>query len=337
MPQDYRLIVFGSDWDVYLHAFRDFIDNERIDYIATFRPSGIAGLIQRIHFNPALNHILPLPGKSCWNPTYLQHSGIQQDEKVCFLVLETWLRMEQGIHLLPYLKQQYPQAKIVIFTQDLIHTIIDHYTRTPIDVAYIKQYADLWISYDRKDAARHAVAYYPTVFSPIRLPLDDTTPECDIFFLGADKGRLPMLIQICQQAIEHGLKPKFILTGVPADRRVEQEGIEYLQHEISYSRNLQYVRQARCVLEILQPQASSPTFRTWEAISLGRKLLTNHLAIRDSEFYHADRILTFESVEDIPWDSIRNDIPHSTRGSEDIRPERLLHYIDQQLTIHIVR
>lgn len=329
--------MFGSDWDVYLHAFRDFIDNERIDYISTFRPSGIAGVIQRMHFNPALNHILPLPGKSCWNPTYHRQVGIRPDEKVCFLVLETWLRMEQGIHLLPYLKRRYPHSKTVVFTQDLIHTIIDHYTQEPIDVTSIKQYSDLWISYDRADAAKHGVDYYHTVFSPIELPEDDDTPECDLFFLGTDKGRLPMLIHICEQAIEHGLRPKFILTGVPAEKRVEQKGIEYLQHEMPYIHNLQYVRHARCVLEILQPQASSPTFRTWEALSLGRKLLTNHLAIRESEVYQPEQIQTFDSVENIPWEFIRSELPSTNRTSEDIRPERLLQYIDQKLNIHIVR
>lgn len=337
MPQDYRLIVFGSDWDVYLTAYRDLVHNERVCYIPTFRPSGMLGLLQRLHFNPALNHILPLPGKSCWNPLILRQARIRQDENLCFLVLETWLRMEQGIHLLPYLKQHYPQAKIVIFTQDLIPTIIDHYTQAPMDVDYIKQYADLWISYDRTDAENHGISYFHTVFSPVQLPEDDSVPESDLFFLGADKGRLPLLVQIAQQAIAHGLRPRFILTGVPVEQRVAQEGIEYLSGEMAYAQNLQLVRRAHCVLEVLQPTASSPTFRTWEALSLGRKLLTNHLAIQASEFFRPEQIQTFSSVENIPWDFLRAELPAATSACEAIRPERLLAYIDQQLSIHLLR
>ena len=99
---NYQLIVFGDDWDVYLTAYKDLIDDPKISYIPSFRPSGLIGQLQRIQFNPGLNNIITIPFKEKWNPFYLRHI---KKEQPCFLILDKWLRMECGIRLLPYLKK----------------------------------------------------------------------------------------------------------------------------------------------------------------------------------------------------------------------------------------
>ena len=120
----FRLVVFGDCWDVYQFAHRDWIEDPKIHYIPTFRPAGLLGQIQRLHFNPRLNRILSLPGKPRWNSCYLRNiSG----KNLCFLITEHWLRMESAIHLLPYLRCRYPSSRRVLFTQDIEVTNCVHH------------------------------------------------------------------------------------------------------------------------------------------------------------------------------------------------------------------
>lgn len=336
----YKLVVFGDVWDVYQAANKDLIENPRITYIPTFRPAGMLGQLQRLQFNPRLNRVVPIPGKQHWNPWYLRMLDKSQ-QRICFLLQEHWLRMESGIRLLPYLRSHYPQARIICFFQDLLHTIVDHYQQRPIDVDYVKRYADLCISYDADDAARHGMAYHPSVFSPVNTDeAERQEPASDLFFLGRDKGRLPQLIRICQTAVSRGLRPQVLMIEVPENQRVACEGITYLDANIPYAENLRLASRSRCIIELLQQQACSATFRTWEAIALNRRLLTNNLAVRKSSFFDARYISVFHDENDIDWDDLATPpaFPDGVNPYQElIRPEALIRFIEQRLNIEIDR
>lgn len=329
----YELVVFGDEWDVYQTAHRDWIDNPRVTYIASFRPQGLLGWIQRIQFNPRLNSVVSVPLKHKWCSCYLR--GVNA-KNACFLITERWLRMECGIRLLPYLRQHYPDSRIVCFTQDLIDTIIDHYSNRPIDVEYIKQYADLFISYDPVDAAKHHVKYHPTVYSPIQV--SDVSEVYDLYFLGRDKGRLKTLVRICTEARRRGLCCLFLLLEVPEQQQIACEGIVYVDHPVAYQENLRYVAESRCVVELLQQEASSPTFRTWETIMLNKVLLTNNASIRKTAFYDARYISVFHDETDVDWESIVRGMafPDGQNPFKDeISPQSLIAFIENELQIQI--
>lgn len=332
----YRLIVFGDDWDVYRVAYRDWIEDPKIVYIPTFRPKGLSGFLQKVHFNPKLNQMIQLPGKQCWNDSYLQ--GVVED-KMCFLMTDHWMRMEGGIKLLPYLRKKYPEARVVCFAQDLMAMIRDHYLCRPVDVDYLKKYADLVISYDKEDAQRYGILYHPTVFSPIHIEQGMFGDHYDLFFLGRDKGRLNHLVNICRAATERGLKCHFIMLEVPCNERVECDGMVYSDEPIPYMDNLRYCAESRCVVEMLQHHASSPTYRTWEAISLNKKLMTNSESIKDSEIYDERYISVFHDESDFDWDFVeRTDVFQGGNPYQElIRPEALVKFIEKELNIKIDR
>ncbi len=332
----YKLIVFGDDWDVYQVAYRDWIENPKIVYISTFRPQGVLGVLQRVHFNPKLNHVINLPGKKCWNGSYLR--GVAGD-KMCFLITEHWMRMEGGIELLPYLRQNYPEARIVCFAQDLMATIRDHYLCKPVDVGYLKKYSDLVISYDKEDAQRYDIMYHPTVFSSIRMEKRMSGNRYDLFFLGRDKGRLKHLVNICKAAKERELRCHFIMLEVPLEERVVCDGIVYSDVPITYMDNLRYCAESRCVVEMLQNNASSPTYRTWESIALNKKLMTNNVSIKDSEIYDERYISVFHDENDFDWDFVKKieSFLGENPYQEQIRPEALVKFVEGKLNIEIDR
>jgi hypothetical protein len=332
----FKLVVFGSDWDVYQVAFRDLIDNPHIYYIPTFRPKGLRGFLQRIQFNPRLNSIFPMPFKDFWNSYYINE--VDKTHPLCFLILENWLRLETGIRLLPYIKHRYPTSVIVCFAQDLLETIVDQYSNAPIDVEYIKNYTDLFISYDPADASKYNIAFHPTVYSPVNLNCGVRKIRYDLFFLGRDKGRLDKLVAICEEARRRNLICKFILLDVPNERRIESEGITYIDKELSYNESLQCCLESRCIVEILQDKAFSPTFRVWEAIAMNRRLLTNNVSLKDTNVYDERYISFFHDVTDINWSFVKSENAFSATGNpyqETIKPERLVEYIEQELNIQI--
>ncbi|MBP5800407.1 MAG: hypothetical protein J6W43_10965 [Prevotella sp.] len=335
---NYRLIIFGDDWDVYLTAYKELIDDPKISYIPTFRPKGWTGQLQRIQFNPKLNNIITIPFKEKWNPLYLRH--IKKEEQPCFLILDKWLRMEGGIRLLPYLRKHYPKAPIVCYAQDLIETIIDVYSHKQIDVDYFKQHANLFISYDAIDAKKHGLLYHPTVFSVIPQSLSNHDIKYDLYFLGRDKGRLPLLINLCKEAKNRGIKCKMVMIEVPEKKRIAGEGFFYIDKSISYHENLENCAASNCIIELLQHNAQSPTLRTWEAIAMNKKLVTNNTSIRSTEVYDERYISIFNDEKTINWDFISSANAFSGQKNpyqEIIKPETLIRFIENKLQIQIER
>lgn len=332
----YKLIVLGSDWDVYTYAFRDFVRNPHITYIPTFRPKGAAGKLHRVLFNPRLNRIVNIPFKQLWNKCYIPETDT---EDVCFLILENWLRWESATGFLPYLRKHYPRARIVCFMQDLVARIEDLYTRKVIDVDYLKRYADLVVTYDRNDARRYNLAYSPTVFSDITLTDSDKMPESDLYFLGRDKGRLDLLLEIHKTATRLGLRTAFYLLQVQRDKQVHLPGIHYIDTPLSYEDNLRLASRTRCIVELLQPDALGATFRLWETIVLNKKLLTNNHSIASDVNYDSRYISTFNDENDIDWNFVRDESkPFETNPfASKIHPDNLLQFIEGALQITITR
>ncbi len=332
----YKLVIFGDTWDVYQTAYQELIDNPKVMYIPTFRPKGFKGFLQRIQFNPKLNAVIKMPGKQRWNPSYLRQL---KEEKVCFLVMNHWLRLESGIQLLPFLRSHYPESRIVCFTQDLMETIIDHYTHRPFNVQHVKKYVDLFISYDPDDAQKYQVEYHPTVFSPVPMERQEETDGYDLYFLGRDKGRMHTLIAIAQEAKRRGLKCQFIMLQVPDAEKVACDGMTYVDDPLPYKENLRNGMRSKCIIEMLQKKAASPTFRTWEAISLNKKLLTDNASIMDTEWYDERYISVFHDETDINWDFIASDpaFPQGNPYQDRIRPESLVRFIEDKLNIQIDR
>lgn len=331
----YKLIILGADWDVYEVSYQELIENPRVTYIPTFRPKGFLGQLQRIQFNPKLNHIISIPGKSWWNPYYFRNI---KEKNLCFLILEKWLRHESATQLLPYLRKHYPEVKVVCFIQDLIGTIIDRYTLQQIDINYIKRYTDLLISYDQTDARRYGIAYHHTIFSSVKLAPQEI--YYDLYFLGRDKGRLNTLVTIAHEAQKRKMKCHFIMMEVPQAERVEVEGIVYADEPIPYKENLLYAAKSGCLIELLQQDAQSATYRTWEAIMLNKKLLTQNQQIKADTIYDGKYVSVFKTPEDINWDFISERTqPYNWKNpyQEQISPQRLIEFIEDKLNIEIDR
>ena len=111
---------------------------------------------------------------------------------------------------------------------------------------------------------------------------------------------------------------------------VKEEGIEYID-SITYKKNLHYVIESKCILEVVQGNSSDITTRAKEAMAYGKRLITDCRSDLRSCF-HEGQLICFSEVSQIDPDLIRADYP--TGGYPpllDMNPLKRLYDIQEQL------
>lgn len=331
-----NLIIFGSAWDLYQCSYYNLIKNPNVKYIPGLFPKNkIARFLYRLHFSHKLNKIINLPYKELWNKYYFK--DITRNRTYIFLFFSDWIRMEPYLKNISYIREKYKGSKVVWFLQDLSNVSKDYFTQKVINLSEYKDKFDLIISFDKEEAEKYKIGYFHTVYSPIMIEGKDF-PKTDVVFIGKDKGRLNLLVQIYDKLTNEGLICYFIMFGVDEDKRIFRKNIHYIDKMMPYKEALRFVKGTNCILELMQDNAIGYTFRTWESIAYNKKLLTNNSSLIDSNFYDTKYVSIFSSKDNIDENflkSIKVSAFNENPFYDCIKPESLIHYIEQKLKIKI--
>ena len=146
----------------------------------------------------------------------------------------------------------------------------------PNDVALKDKRVDEIWSYNRFDAKKYHLKYYPQFYHQI-LFVKNKKPHIDMVFLGRNKGRERSLTKLKETASAQGLKCKFIV----ADGKEKQ---------INYKDYLKYVINSRCIVDLVPNQSCGLTLRPLEALFYEKKLVTNYEDIVNYDFYDKENI-----------------------------------------------
>lgn len=130
---------------------------------------------------------------------------------------------------------------------------------------------------------------------PFRSKLESGRKK-DLYFLGATKNRFTEIIEAYESCTQNGLKCDFNLVGVPGKQQVYKDDIHYIK-SMPYRENLSRASRSKCLLEILQKNAKGYTPRMWEAILLGKKIMTNNPTVRYSPFYDERYVSIFTDTK----------------------------------------
>ncbi len=132
-------------------------------------------------------------------------------------------------------------------------------------------------TFDRDEAARYAINYAAQHY---RYPQPDelaAEPQWDFFFCGAAKDRRERLQALQQMLESKGYKCRFVV-------------VEPGEPGITYAQYLDYVRQSRCIVDLMQQGQTGLTRRPVEALFWNKKLLTENQTITTYDFYRAENI-----------------------------------------------
>lgn len=161
-------------------------------------------------------------------------------------------------------------------------------TRDP-NILRAKYNCKLW-SYNRSDCEKYNINYYnqfhliPAQYLTIQCPI--TT---DVFFVGLDKGRMSLLIEIYRVLLSQQIKCDFRVISDDA-RKYNGEEKELLSSMMTYMDVLKNVASTRCVVDVVTEMNAGLTYRSIEATVFKKKLITNYKEIVCQDFYHPDNV-----------------------------------------------
>lgn len=255
----------------------------------------------RIHNAEPLNRYFELPFKSIWFSDVIDESGLKPDDKVIFILYESFF-MTYSRKLLKYCKKKYKNSCFLYFFTNPANA----YNLRRLDK--IKDLIDYDVTMSYEDSQKYGFKYIPEGFLFKYPSMDCSDIRSDLFFVGANKGRLPLLLQIFERVQEQGGACDFWITEVPAEEQKYADVIHYNQ-KLSYEEVLAHDAHSRCILEVLQDGKSYASIRTTEALFYRKKLLTMNKTIKNQWYYNTNIIHCFNSPDEISIDFIRKVVP----------------------------
>lgn len=319
----YHYVVFGSKVEYYELMFRDAVEQQDVEYIShPIRDGGYNRLVSLafdLHHNDYINYIIKLPGQGLWYPLYYKKPC---NKPICFIFLMDWCK-DKYVPLFKILRRRYPECKILLYLEDILKS------RTDFNYELLKMF-DKVITYDKGDADRFKLLYYPTFMSKLNLEVieSEKTNAC---FWGVEKNRRDIINKVYDLLTANGLKCDFLVTR-SKDKSMLSTGIKVSKHDKSYLKYLQAVANTDCIVEIMHTTAVGYTLRTWEALIYGKKLLTNNITIKREPFYNPNQIICFESPDDINVMKIKEALESTTFDVASISPVRFFNYLEKVLS-----
>ena len=287
----YNFVIISSSSDYYDAAYHDITHLSNVDYIRDlFETSNIfLKIFFKINYYFQGKMFPRNPLRSILN-RFLFKSKFDNDYPICFVFTERVLFL-YNYGFIDFLRTSHPNAKFVCYLQDLGETIEN------VNLNSIFNEFDLSISYDKFEAKKYNILYYPTPYSIYPFKEKKNLPQSDVFFVGRAKNRLNDIIKSYEKLTQMGLSCDFHITDVDPNNQKYSEFINY-NSRLTYEENLEHIMNTKCIFEVMQKGASGYTLRTWEAIFYGKLLLTNNKVINQAPFYKKKYIFVYETPED---------------------------------------
>lgn len=170
------------------------------------------------------------------------------------------------------------------------------------NIDMIKSFSGPIFSFDFDDVLKYGFIHYPQYSCVIDLIRDNKlflSKKYDFCFIGKNKGRKDFINRI-DSVLNVNYKTHF---DVISDTDTVKNFFSYLfcfkKNKYSYLSYLTSQLSCDVVLDIVKDNQSSETMRLIEALSSGRKVITNNFNVLNHELYHPQNVLYFNRIEDL--------------------------------------
>lgn len=295
---DYKFVVIKPIYgNIYEYCYKDLENIDNVDLLKGHIKfnSKLEEKIYLKHFTKKYN----LPFRKLWNRKFYK-TKFNNNENLIFVLsyLDENLIKYNSIK---YLKKQYKNSKFILFLSDLV---IHRRLNTNFDD--VKKLFNFVISFDYNDCKQYNLYNHPLVYSAPK-DLENIDEDIDVYFCGKAKDRLELIMNTFKYLKDKGIICKFILSGVPIEKRENIEGLEYLDKFMTYEDNLKFLKRSKCLLEVMQEGGNGYTLRTCEAVAYNKKMITNNEILKEADFYDENMISIFNKVEDIDLEFIKKE------------------------------
>lgn len=256
-------------------------------------------ILNNFHTAARVNRKVSLPFQSIWYKSYLDEDKLSPNDEIIFM-FEDGSRPCFIRGYLKYLKSKYPKSHLCFASFNC------SFAYPPERLKFIEENYDFITSFDRKDCEMRGWGWYSGIYSK----LDNYAPtgvyESDVYFAGADKGRLPLVYDVYDKLTAAGLKCDFYVTGVK-DKDIRKGYDIHFNEWVRYEEVVAKCCKTRCLLDIIQPGQDGETYRQGEAVAYGVKLLTNYQNVVSERYYNPNQMRVFHSANDIDIDFIKEE------------------------------
>jgi hypothetical protein len=171
----------------------------------------------------------------------------------------------------------------------------DGLDRFPQVIKLIPEF-DRFFVFDIRDAEKHPGCLPITNFYFDDL-MTTATNSHSVFFIGTYmKNRIAEIQNLAKIFTKQNFSVNILLqiTNKSNLEKVKQEGIQYIDYSLSFKENIEYIKQAEIVLDFKNDIHYGLSFRTFEALGFGKKLITNNELVKSFDFYDERNIFVFK-------------------------------------------
>jgi hypothetical protein len=195
------------------------------------------------------------------------------------------------------------------FTNKSIAYFNDNIYRCPKIIRVIPNFDEVF-SFEKEDCEKYNLKF---ITNWIYTPKLETKKEFDyqIFNISSKDKRFPVISKIAADLKLKGIVYKIMVF----DKKMItiDPNIEFISKHIQISEVNDYINAAKLLLDISRKEQKGLTFRVFESLGLGKKLITTNSDIKNYDFYNPNNILIIsEENPIIPIDFFNNeykDIP----------------------------
>lgn len=328
-----KFIIFGKNLFQYTNfdnigfMFSDVIGDEDVKYISpdlTFGEKWILFWTKHRGFRKWV-YYFGVPFRKFAYKSYLKGNIVLTTEDIpvfLFLKNEVWYYGNKGFF--SFLKEKYANCKLVYkltnpvkYVDEKIEDLIINY--------------DLVVVGEKSDAKIYNLPVFDIGFSGAVVDNNDK-PHCDCFYIGNSKNRLDIIYEVFDKLNKCGLKLIFYIINVPKEKQIESKNIIY-NKALDYDEIIQYVNNAKFVLEVMQQSEETPTLRLMECVAYKKKLITNNTEIVKSQYYDKNNILIFNSADQIDMSFFNDYESCEYPNSEKIGTRYMLNLLKKELNL----
>lgn len=250
-----------------------------------------------------------------WLYSYYSLEGVRMSTDDEYYIIFTDSSLSKyDYHYLKNKKERNHCRYVLIFLN--IYANVSKSTLEKIDLM------DRIFTMEKQDESEHGFEYVGQVYSKVPMEAKGEVPECDLFFIGLNKGRETMLHALFRHL--HGnVVCDFTIIGVKKKRQLYPAFITY-NRRMGYEEILEHVNSANCILDMVQKGQTGLTFRPLEAICYNKKLLTNNPAVKGLSYYDERFMRVFDTMEEIDISFITEKMEVDYHYSMDFSPLRIL-------------
>lgn len=316
----YKYFVFMGKSSYEKAIFADYYKNAKV-YLFSEPDNFIKRLLFTIHFSYKINKFLNLPFKDSWLNKVMPKSEMISNERKIFIFHES--------SPLAYCEPLLRKIKKSFLKSVLCYK----FSNPPNDknllrLSVVKNLYNYVITFNDFFVKENWIVYDTGIYTRNEIPKNDV-PRSDLFFIGKNKGRLFLLLQIYDKMLEFGLKCDFYITDVKNSDVVLKRGIVYNKN-LDYFDVLKHIEKTTCILEVLEGNFSYQSIRTFEALAYGKRLITTSSGIEKSPHYLSDNMHSIVNASEIKKEWFALPIEPYSINLHAISPNRFLEFIENK-------